>query len=117
MNKMGKIRDIMIPVIMIGSITIQAVLIQRSEDSKKNAPYMVPRQDRLAIAQCYDVNRDGLKDIIEKDGKISLQQKDGTYLSLQEAFEADNNRLRDSYSLEADSDGKYHTKGLVYLTE
>lgn len=84
---------------------------------RENELYMVPQQDRQTVSQEYDVNGDGLVDIIRRDGTIGIRQRDGSYLSLKESFWREKRQLEDNYILERDSQGKYHTKGLVCLTE
>lgn len=66
--------------------------------------YDAPRSRHVAV---YDVNGDGLEDVIEKDGKVSLQQRDGSYIPLEKYVED----ITDSYRLRQGEDGLYRTIG------
>jgi len=60
----------------------------------------------------YDVNGDGLDDIVNDEGLVSVQQKDGSYISLRRYVE----NVSDSYKLQECEDGLYRTVGSGYVS-
>lgn len=71
--------------------------------------YRVP--EKLEYSD-YDVNGDGLNDFVHPDGRISLKEKNGGWISLEKHIENFSNKVKDSYKLEKCDDGLYRTVGL-----
>jgi hypothetical protein len=61
-------------------------------------------QDSVIIAEtkpqqaiCYDVNKDGLEDLIEPDGRVLIKQKDGKLIQLGELRDAEIKSVYEKY--------------------
>lgn len=67
----------------------------------------IPKNDRPKNISVYDVNNDGLKDTILKDGSVVMQQSDGSYRTLKEMWSEESEQLRERYSVRKTADGKY----------
>lgn len=75
----------------------------------------VPEESRPAYSITYDVNRDGLDDIVSRDGSVEIKQSDGTYLPIKIMIRKNFDELEGKYQLEKGKDGRYYTKGIVRL--
>ena len=70
--------------------------ISRPNKYKKNQNY-------VESLQTYDVNKDGLTDLVESEGKFYLQTEDGTFTSYEKFLEREKTKLEFDYQVRQDS--------------
>jgi len=75
--------------------------------------YKIPKDDRIPMVQTYDVNGDGLDDVVSGDGVPFIKQENGSYISLEEL----SNNTKHEFIIAKGKDGKYYTRGNLKSSE
>lgn len=76
--------------------------------------YITQKNKHIMI---YDVDKDGLADVVSADGSVEISQEDGSCLSLKTVMENHVDRIKKSYHLEKGEGGRYYTKGALESQE